>query len=152
MCPDCGKPKMQFESECKAQNFIRWNGNDFSQEGQSLRAYYCKACCCWHISHKHYSNGYGRQLENKLKVFEQERGNSGKRLDVLIRSTDLQTVLHQAQEIYPQLDLSNISRKAAKRAVSKFLSEHPEYQDSPALHTELIRMYNKELKKKYGKI
>ena len=27
MCPDCGKSKMLFETEKKAENFIKWNGD-----------------------------------------------------------------------------------------------------------------------------
>ena len=29
ICPDCGKPKMVFESESKAKNFIKFNNQSF---------------------------------------------------------------------------------------------------------------------------
>ena len=53
MCPDCGKPKMFFESESKANNFIKFNKDDI-KNGDELRSYYCPACCGWHVSHKQY--------------------------------------------------------------------------------------------------
>jgi hypothetical protein len=27
-CPDCGKPKMLFETERKAQDFLKWNASE----------------------------------------------------------------------------------------------------------------------------
>lgn len=148
VCPDCGKPKMQFESERKALDFIKWNAEDFPQGGESLRAYYCKACCCWHISHKHYSSGYGRQFENKVSSFRQQRGNSGKRLDKLIRSADLEPIMHQAQEIYSRLNLSNTPRKAITSILRVFLKEHNEYQESSTLRNEIFHIYDLENRKK----
>ena len=52
-CPDCGKPKMFFETENKAENFIRFNAKDIPH-GDKLRSYYCSACCGWHISSHEY--------------------------------------------------------------------------------------------------
>lgn len=148
MCPDCGRPKMQFESERKAQDFIKWNADDFPQGGDSLRVYYCKACCCWHISHKQYSKGYGTQLNHKIEAFKQQRGNSGVRLDKLIRSPGIESAVRQAEEIYSQLDLTFQPRKSLKSIISNFLKEHEEYQDSPALRAEIAHLYSKDSRKK----
>lgn len=148
MCPDCGKAKMQFESERKAQDFIKWNADDLPLGGHSLRVYYCKACCCWHISHKQYSSGYGRQFNDKMKAYEQQRGNSGARLDKLIRGTDLETAIRLAQEIYPKLKMTHQPRSAVKTIIHNFLIEHKEYHDSPALRSEILDLYNKDGRKK----
>lgn len=43
MCPECGRAKMLFESESKARNFIKFNGDDFGHENE-LRPYYCQSC------------------------------------------------------------------------------------------------------------
>ena len=40
MCPDCGRLKMFFESESKANNFIKFNKDDI-ENGDELRSYYC---------------------------------------------------------------------------------------------------------------
>ena len=42
ICPDCGKPKMVFESESKAKNFIKFNSDDI-EFGSDMRPYYCPA-------------------------------------------------------------------------------------------------------------
>ena len=69
MCPDCGRPKMLFESEKKAQGFIDWNGDDLPFGSGSLRHYYCPACCGWHISHKRYSYDYEGRTEKLIEDF-----------------------------------------------------------------------------------
>ena len=148
MCPDCGRPKMQFETERKAQDFIKWNAGDFPQGGESLRTYYCKACCCWHISHKQYKSGYGTQLNNKIESFKQQRGNSGVRLDKLIRSSGIEPAVRQAEEIYPQLNIAFMPRKSLRSIISKFLKEHQEYQDSPTLREEIAHLYNIDSRKR----
>ena len=140
---------MQFETERKAQDFIKWNSGDFLQGGETLRPYYCKGCCCWHISHKKYSSGYGTQLEGKMEAFRERHAKSSMRLDKLIRGTITQTAIHQAEEIYPQLDLEYRGRSSIKKVVSKFLKEHTEYQDSSALREEINRLDRKRKQKAY---
>ncbi len=52
MCPDCWRLKMLFKTRKKAINFIKWNRDELEYGGETLRAYYCRACCGWHISHQ----------------------------------------------------------------------------------------------------
>lgn len=51
-CPDCWRLKMLFKTRKKAINFIKWNKDELEYGGETLRAYYCRACCGWHISHQ----------------------------------------------------------------------------------------------------
>ena len=50
-CFDCGRQKMLFESESKANNFIKFNKNNI-KNGDKLRSYYCPVCNGWHVSHQ----------------------------------------------------------------------------------------------------
>ena len=102
MCPECGKPKMQFETERKANDFIKWNSDEMETGGKSLRVYYCKACCCWHISHRQYRKGYGRTLDNKIKTYEQQKRNSGKKIDRLIRNVTYNTKSNNKHTSYDE--------------------------------------------------
>ena len=45
---------MQFASEKKALNFIKFNSEEIRLEKgyAPTRAYYCEFCCCWHVSSK----------------------------------------------------------------------------------------------------
>lgn len=51
-CPRCNHTKQLFESETKANLFIKYNANDLKYGGDTLRAYYCSSCLGWHITHK----------------------------------------------------------------------------------------------------
>ena len=68
MCPDCGRLKMFFESESKANNFIKFNKDDI-ENGDELRSYYCPACCGWHISHKQYKQTLDRYETLAVHIF-----------------------------------------------------------------------------------
>ena len=72
ICPDCGKPKMVFESESKAKNFIKFNGDDI-EFGNDMRPYYCPACCGWHISHKQYRKSYEGRTDKLIELYRNEK-------------------------------------------------------------------------------
>lgn len=45
-CIDCGRTKQLFESESKADNFIKFNGEEILEESAKapIRSYYCSSC------------------------------------------------------------------------------------------------------------
>jgi hypothetical protein len=51
-CKDCERTKMLFESEKKAENFIKFNKEEIKAESgySPERSYYCLFCCGWHIT------------------------------------------------------------------------------------------------------
>jgi len=53
-CPKCGRSKMLFETQKKADLFIKFNSDDVEQESKShkkpVRSYYCDVCCGWHVT------------------------------------------------------------------------------------------------------
>lgn len=51
-CFGCNKPKMLFENESKAENFIRFNKDIILEEtGKApVRSYYCEFCSGWHVT------------------------------------------------------------------------------------------------------
>ena len=52
-CYDCGRPKLLFETEKKALNFIKFNADEINEESgfKPERAYYCMACGGYHVTH-----------------------------------------------------------------------------------------------------
>ena len=50
-CYGCHKHKMLFESQAKAENFIKYNGDGILEENGKapVRSYYCKICGGWHV-------------------------------------------------------------------------------------------------------
>lgn len=58
-CKDCGRSKMLFESEKKADTFIKFNSTEIEEESgfKPERSYYCVYCAGWHVtSHKELIN------------------------------------------------------------------------------------------------
>lgn len=70
MCPDCGREKILFESESKANNFIKFNSAEI---GNSLRSYYCPACCGWHVSSKQYSPKYDGRTDKLIRDYNNSK-------------------------------------------------------------------------------
>jgi len=70
MCPSCGKPKMQFESEKEALLFIKFNGGDITDNVCDLRVYYCDACMCYHISSKPYKKKYEHYTDKLINAYK----------------------------------------------------------------------------------
>lgn len=72
MCPDCGRPKMLFETESKARNFIKFNGLDVEYRGE-LRTYYCPACAGYHISSKEHKKNYDSQTDRLIDAYKMQK-------------------------------------------------------------------------------
>ena len=54
-CADSMRPKMRFETEKEAQDFIKWNHDNFDEKIPS-RIYWCEACCGYHITSRPMNN------------------------------------------------------------------------------------------------
>lgn len=51
-CIGSRRPKMLFETQSKADNFIKFNSDEIalSSDKTPLRSYYCTFCCGWHVT------------------------------------------------------------------------------------------------------
>ena len=107
MCPDCGRQKMFFESESKANNFIKFNKDDF-ENGDNLRPYYCPACCGWHIS----SHKFHKDMEGQTDKLIEEYNKAKSKL----RPVDLENI----EILYNDLKEHNFkSRKEVNQYLRK---------------------------------
>ena len=73
-CRDSGKPKILFETEKKADNFIKFNAEEIALESgySPVRSYYCIYCGGYHVTSRKGNSGVSRSekvLEeyNRLK-------------------------------------------------------------------------------------
>ena len=79
-CPSCLRTKMLFESEDKANNFIRFNSSEIMElNGRAPnRSYYCRFCGGWHITSIH-SEQKGRKMDQlDDEKFERLTSNKAK--------------------------------------------------------------------------
>ena len=65
MCPDIGRSKMLFETEVKAKNFIKFNGEELTDDTSKLRVYWCLK-----------KSDDGRRTKNLIKAYEKQNGTS----------------------------------------------------------------------------
>ena len=65
-CTDCGRTKMLFETEKKADNFIAFNQEKISKESEYApqRSYFCLFCGGWHITS--IKEEFGKSKNEKL--------------------------------------------------------------------------------------
>lgn len=153
MCPDCGKSKLQFETEKKAQDFIRWNGSELKRQDGNLRPYYCPACCCWHISHKQKYDGIDQRTDRMIERYNNSR-KASQRIDKIQRELYLkehaeelareQQRLHeQAQKIFAELPPEIQAwqyKSAVKRHVTQYFKIHSIAEDA-FLRTEIYNVW-----------
>lgn len=124
-CPDCGKVKMLFETEKKAQNFIKFNGQDILRDGQTIdqiRVYYCPSCCGYHITSKPFKESYNHNTERLLKEYKQSKAN--KAVLRTLKYTDDEVI----KDIQKQAQNASItSKKELKRFITEYFAQHTQY-------------------------
>ena len=124
-CADCGKAKMLFETEKKAQNFIKFNGQDILRDGQTIdqiRVYYCPSCCGYHITSKPFKETYNHNTERLLKEYKQSKANKAF-LNALKYTDDEVT-----KDIQKQAQRASItSKKGLRRFITEYFAQHTQY-------------------------
>lgn len=125
MCPDCGRQKMLFETERKANDFIKWNAEDIVN-GQYLRAYYCPACCGWHISHHRHNERYDTQTDNLIGAFNRSK-KSHSRLERILRGEFVRETVENemsvAKQIYAAIP-EDIKGTGKKSRIREFMNSY----------------------------
>ena len=76
ICPDCGRAKMLFETESKANLFIKYNGEEICEDTSKLRVYYCPSCCGYHISSKPVNPKGYHHTEKLIKAYYADIANT----------------------------------------------------------------------------
>lgn len=68
-CIAAHRTKMVFESQSKADNFIKFNAEAIAESSKfvPVRSYYCPACAGWHVTHKE-ENNFFKTLDHKEEI------------------------------------------------------------------------------------
>ena len=147
MCPDCGRPKMLFETERKANDFIKWNGDELHvPDGCELRAYYCPSCCGWHISHQRYKKGYDKSTDRLIYAYHRTKRSMGK-IDRLIHYVDIEREAERIFEAVPE------EHKETKGGLRKYLNEYfasSGMDKGGAIRSAIYKRWNSYIYKKYN--
>ena len=73
LCPDCGRQKMLFETEKKAQLFIEYNWQELTNNKEQLRVYYCPSCCGYHISSHKHKKSYDNRTDKLIQAYYRDK-------------------------------------------------------------------------------
>lgn len=129
-CPDCGRPKMRFETEKKALNFIKYNGNDILKHGQTIdqiRVYYCPSCCAYHITTKPYKASYDFNTDRLIKAYKQSTSAAKRIVYNNLNDRDDEVI----REIQKQATEASVStKKEIKDLITQYFAEHTQYKQS----------------------
>lgn len=73
-CKDCERTKMLFETEKKAENFIKFNNEEIEAESgfSPQRSYYCLFCAGWHVTSIKDKIGLSKK-EQRFEQYKQEK-------------------------------------------------------------------------------
>lgn len=122
MCPDSMKQKMLFESERKARDFIKWNGDEIDTHGGVLRPYYCPACCGWHITHQRHREEYDTRTERMITAFN--KSVRPKKIDRLIHYQESDNLAREIWKDLPAKVKSGTSKSALRYAITEYFDRN----------------------------
>lgn len=111
-CKDSDRVKMLFETEKKAENFIRFNKDDIETESGygPQRSYYCTFCGGWHVT----SLKEHRGLSKKEKIFEQIKLKEKKEEDIenekKLSEEKREAIIFELESQIKELETSEIER------------------------------------------
>lgn len=73
-CRECSRKKILFDTEKKALNFIKWNGDEIEATTgrRPVRVYYCTCCGGWHTTSIPIFNNPNGRINKVLKAYNQE--------------------------------------------------------------------------------
>ncbi len=79
-CIGCQRPKMLFESQSKADNFMKYNSDAILEENGKapVRSYYCEFCCGYHVTSDP-SLTHGQELNKRDKSLQDKLVNNFKK-------------------------------------------------------------------------
>lgn len=77
-CNDCGRSKLLFETEKKADTFIKFNADTISNENgkKPIRSYYCIACGGWHVTSQKLRDDVKATFSDKMiSLYKRDKEN-----------------------------------------------------------------------------
>jgi hypothetical protein len=106
-CRDCSRVKMFFETEQKAQNFIKFNGDEIKTESgySPNRSYYCMFCNGWHVT----SRIEILEVSRSQKIYEEIKAQ--KKQIVNVKQNNADKLIAIKNELEDQINAIEVSQR-----------------------------------------
>lgn len=125
-CPGCGKTKMLFESQKKADNFIRFNKDAFVEEGKKapVRSYYCPVCGGWHVTSNPNEEQFTTMSDPNSRLTKMERVimRQKKKREHAFFLMRKNALIEEVKELYTEQNFKESLRKC--REILKLLKDN----------------------------
>lgn len=118
-CRVIRRSKILFETEKKAENYIKFNAEEIKSNGgvAPVRAYFCEVCGGWHVTHKRYNSG---SVDKKIKKFiDSHRGEATKKTSQPVKKPS-------DREVAERYFLKHYRQFSSKKEFKQFLKENPD--------------------------
>ena len=115
-CLSCRRPKMLFESQAKADNFILYNKEEIEEENGKapVRSYYCRLCGGWHVT-SNPSKEDAKRLDVMDKALAEEVDRRVKANQLSMPSADvISKKMDEADKMMTQGSLEEVEKLLAE--------------------------------------
>lgn len=125
-CVACKRPKMLFESQAKADNFILYNKEEIEEENGKapVRSYYCRLCGGWHVT-SNPSKEDSKRLDMKDKVLAEE---VDRRVQANLEPKSTEVKISKKFDVLEKLELSNTMMTEGKLNEAEDILERCRYK------------------------
>lgn len=140
-CKDCGRLKMLFETEKKANTFIKFNSDEIEEESgfKPERSYNCIYCGGWHITSRKENIEIKSKTEFILEKYNEEKGKivklqEAKSLVIEKKQDELREILTSLEKEIQQLndlELNPINFRETLQSITNKLEEIKDYKKFP---------------------
>lgn len=137
-CPVIERSKKLFDTKERAEMYIKRNAETIRKNSgvAPVRAYYCKACGGWHVTHKLTNSGREDEIIEKLI-------NSNGKWSTKKAAKPEPTKKPTDKEVAEEYFLKHYKQFSSKREFKQFLKENPD--NLTQLSLEWVRHLVKEL-------
>ena len=121
-CLAIRRSKRLFETQAKAERFIKFNESDLRENGtvefKKLRTYYCEVCGGWHITHALLSEEEAKKRDDQIKKIITLANEDIKREK---KSDD-----NKIQDVYEFIRSFDLHEFGGKKKFKRYLMRNPE--------------------------
>lgn len=122
-CFDCGRQKMLFENQEKADNFIKFHqdANEFEKGYRPKRSYFCTACAGWHVTSIETYNTDKVPLSEQLIELAQSKQKD--KSTTVSKSNNDSEILHLAEDKMNEVAIALKIKKVDYEHCTELLSQ-----------------------------